>query len=550
MLTKAMAKEPNAALAHEGLFVDFLSEEEPNKVSKALKHPGWVDSMQEELNQFARNKVWTLVLAPYVYQMDVKSAFLNEKLKEDVYVKQPPGFESSSFSNHVCKLDRALCGLKQAPRSCKDSNGTPNKLGTDLNGKSVNETRYKGMIGSLMYLTLRRPDIQLSTCHCVRYQVNPKESYLIDVKRIFRYLKGKALQVPIFCDNTSAIAISNNPDLHSRTKHIVVRPWFASIGYSGEIRTKGTLKKSFLPPRWRFISLLLKYMMPKHDNEELTLNPTQVLSVHNWALKLNQHAGPLFSNHMKDICNIDVPVESQAPKTSSKIRRRFSKAKKPRTRSGLKRKQSSKHTSEYKTKASKSKTGQSNEETQSSSAKDKSPSHPLRSTPMVGEMHKEAQQAAGSLTFLGATSEEEAYPQLSIGCDASADSTAEADLGLSAPNDFILEQQDYPMGTSSRVSCFAKSISLVQEKLKTWDALPSLLNKVTITLNRFTSLINQSSQKAKDKGVPSTGKSNASPAEGEKNTYSATKEANLKNDLVDLMGIDVVEEYHKKEVTI
>ncbi|GKE78231.1 hypothetical protein Tco_1544351 [Tanacetum coccineum] len=65
MLTRSMVAKLIAASASKCLFVDFLSEIEPKKVFEALKHPGWVDAIKEELNQFYKNKVWTLVPLPY-----------------------------------------------------------------------------------------------------------------------------------------------------------------------------------------------------------------------------------------------------------------------------------------------------------------------------------------------------------------------------------------------------------------------------------------------------------------------------------------------------
>ncbi|GKA21938.1 hypothetical protein Tco_0707900 [Tanacetum coccineum] len=63
-------------------------------------------------------------------------------------------------------------------------------LDEDKGGKLIDPTRFRGMVGSLMYLSASRPDIVFAVCMCARYQAKPTEMHLTAIKRIFRYLKG------------------------------------------------------------------------------------------------------------------------------------------------------------------------------------------------------------------------------------------------------------------------------------------------------------------------------------------------------------------------
>nr|GEV25074.1 hypothetical protein [Tanacetum cinerariifolium] len=150
--------------------------------------------------------------------MDVKTEFLNGPLIEKVFVRQPDGFVDLDFSNHVYRFKKALYGLKQAPRAWfinhpeeslyvnqytldllkkhgmakYDTVCTPmatTKLDADLQGTQVDQTKYRSIIGGLMYLTASRPNIVFATFICARYQAHPAEKHLKEVKRIFRYLR-------------------------------------------------------------------------------------------------------------------------------------------------------------------------------------------------------------------------------------------------------------------------------------------------------------------------------------------------------------------------
>ncbi|GJV14488.1 hypothetical protein Tco_1359811 [Tanacetum coccineum] len=315
------------------------------------------------------------------------------------------------------------------------------------------------MIRSLMYLTASRYDIQFSTCLCARYQANPKESHLIAVKRIFKYLKAmssakaeyvasagccanilcmksqltnydiiyeKDIELHFFLTQYQLADIFTKPPDEPTFKRLIVELGGKTGGHD-QISNKDAIilyglangveidfakviwediihklnkksRKNFVPYP-RSISLLLEYMMPEYENDELTLNSTQVFSVHYWALKPNQPEGPPLIDHMLAICKACVLVKSKAPKTLSKAEKRVSQGKMSEAKIRIRRKQSSKHTSEYKTEANKE--------------VDTNPSQPLASTLVVAEMHKEDQQAAGGPTSLGVTSEDGANPQLS-----------------------------------------------------------------------------------------------------------------------------------------
>nr|GEU85945.1 hypothetical protein [Tanacetum cinerariifolium] len=168
-----------------------------------------------------------------VYQMDVKTVFFNGNLREEVYVSQLDGFVDQDNPNHVYKLKKALYGLKQAPRAWYDMlssflllqdfskgsvdptlfirrNGNDlllkydfkscdlvdtsmvekSKLDEDREGKAVDLSHYRGMIGTLFYLIASRHDLQFTICMCAWYQARPTEKHVHAVKRIFRYLRG------------------------------------------------------------------------------------------------------------------------------------------------------------------------------------------------------------------------------------------------------------------------------------------------------------------------------------------------------------------------
>ncbi|GJR16538.1 retrovirus-related pol polyprotein from transposon TNT 1-94 [Tanacetum coccineum] len=541
MLTKAMAKKLSATLAHECLFIDFLSKEEPKKVSKALKHPGWVNAMQEKLNQFARNKVWTLFHAPYrktiigskwafrskrdetgiaiknkaklvaqgynqqegiyydetfslvarieairiflafatymnfiVYQMDVKSAFLNGKLKE-VYVKQPPSVENNEFPNHVCKLDKALYGLKEVLRAWE--------------AFTRSTTMYK--------------------------------EYLVD----FWY--GEAIKDYIISK------------LKRKNREKVI-------------------------PYPRFLSLLLELRMEGYGSDNVTSIPTQIFSVNNSILKKGQHEGPPFTTYMLSICNVDVPVVFEAPKTYSYIKKKESQG----SELGAKTRHRRKHTSKCNLVSKQEVT--KNTDPNVLADKTNSVNEGLEivfTTPKTGkgastiakqleevsfedtkvfkeikleDLSKLVQNARADFMDLDSTEDD----PIIVVDESEEDDEEDKDKEVHATSNVETEDTSAPKPPSpmsiqlqeptnqelpAEFLSVPTQVETVQAEFKTLDALPGLLNKVTKSLNQFAQAIASTSKKTGDASVPLAGPAGTQPTEGEKNKNQATISYPLKS---------------------
>ncbi|GJW43490.1 retrovirus-related pol polyprotein from transposon TNT 1-94 [Tanacetum coccineum] len=167
----------------------FLTAVEPKAYKYALTQACWIESMQEELNEFERLKVWELIPRPDKVMVITLKWIYKVKLDE---------LGGSGFP-HCLYAETDKSNMPLNPKEYGfDLLGGPvdtpwwrnPQLDEDKEGKSVDPSHYRGMIGTLLYLTASRPDLQFAICMCTRYQARPTEKHLNAVKRIFRYLKG------------------------------------------------------------------------------------------------------------------------------------------------------------------------------------------------------------------------------------------------------------------------------------------------------------------------------------------------------------------------
>ncbi|GJU16609.1 retrotransposon protein, putative, ty1-copia subclass, partial [Tanacetum coccineum] len=127
-----------------------------------------------------------------IWQMDVKTAFLNGKLTEDVFMAQPEGFENAKYPKRVCKLQKAIYGLKQASRSwnlCFHEKVTQFGFSRSEDESCI-YVKVSGSVVVFLAMTCTRPDVSFALSMVSRYQQNPGEGHWTTVKNILKYLRN------------------------------------------------------------------------------------------------------------------------------------------------------------------------------------------------------------------------------------------------------------------------------------------------------------------------------------------------------------------------
>ncbi|KAG9454272.1 hypothetical protein H6P81_007176 [Aristolochia fimbriata] len=196
-------------------FVCYTTLVEPKKVEEAVKDDFWIRVMQEELQQFEWNEVWTLVPRPTnLNVIGTKWVFKNKTGEEGNVVinkarlvaqgyTQVEGIDfDETFALIKQRVDGIFISQEKYARNLVKKFGledakamrTPmsatDRICRDENGTLADPTLYRSMIGSFLYLTASRPDIYYSVGLCARFQSAPKESHVKSVKKIIRYVKN------------------------------------------------------------------------------------------------------------------------------------------------------------------------------------------------------------------------------------------------------------------------------------------------------------------------------------------------------------------------
>nr|GEV02607.1 hypothetical protein [Tanacetum cinerariifolium] len=208
---------------HTCMFVCFLSQEEPNRVHQALKDPNCIKAMQDELHQFKMQKVWVLVDLPHGKRaIGTKWVFRNKKdergIVEEVYVCQPSGFEDPDYPNKVYKVVKAIYGLHQAPRAWYET----------LSNYLLENSFQRGKIDQTLFIKRQKDEFNGELTFFLGLQVKQKkdglfisqDKYVAEILRKFGLTDGKSASTPIDIEKP----LLKDPDVKKIFRYLKGKP--------------------------------------------------------------------------------------------------------------------------------------------------------------------------------------------------------------------------------------------------------------------------------------------------------------------------------------